>query len=83
MNEPNDSRLQFPHPASSLIRSTLEELRRVSTAALKLSLLPGQPDSLKTRPDGTILHGHYRIVILLERGEDVHCLPREIMEKRT
>jgi len=81
MSQAQDSKLQFLHPSSSLIQSKLEELRRVSTAVLKSTLLPGQRDSLKTRPDGTILDGHHRIAILLERGEDIHRLPREIIEK--
>jgi hypothetical protein len=38
---------------------------------LKASLVPGQPHSLKTRSDGTILDGHHRIHVLRERGEDV------------
>jgi hypothetical protein len=69
MNQPNNPKLQFLHRASSLIQSKLEELRRMSTETLKSSLLPGHRDSLKTRHDGTILDGHHRIVILLERGE--------------
>jgi hypothetical protein len=81
MSQQNDPRLQFLHRSSSLIQGKLEELRRLSTAALKSSLLPGQRDSLKTRRDGTILDGHHRVVILLERGEDIHRLPREIIEK--
>jgi hypothetical protein len=81
MSQPDDPRLQFLHRSSSLIQGKLEELRRLSTAVLKSSLLPGQRDSLKTRRDGTILDGHHRIVILLERGEDVHRLPREIIKK--
>ncbi len=42
-------------------------------------LLPGQKDSLKTRPDGTILDGHHRIYILRRRGVEVDALPREII----
>jgi hypothetical protein len=81
MNQPNHTRLQFLHRESSLIQSKLEELRRVPTEVLKSSLLPGQRDCLKTRHDGTILDGHHRVVILLERGENIHGLPREIIEK--
>jgi hypothetical protein len=33
------------------------------------------------RPDGTVLDGHHRLAILLERGEDIHSLAREIMAK--
>jgi len=48
---------------------------------IKSSLQPGQSGSLKVRPDGKLLDGHHRLSILLERGEDIHGLPREIMEK--
>jgi hypothetical protein len=76
MNQPTHSKLQFLHRECSLIQTKLEELRRVSTAVLKSSLLPGRRDSLKTRPDGIILDGHHGIVILLERGEDILRLAR-------
>jgi hypothetical protein len=82
MSQPQDPKLQFLHPATSFIQTKLQELRRLPTEALKSSLLPGQRDCLKTRRDGTILDGHHRIAILLERGEEVHRLPREIIEKQ-
>jgi hypothetical protein len=59
----------------------LSQLELLSTDALIASLLPGQRDSLKTRPDGTIIDGHHRIDILRERGVDVDALPREIVTK--
>jgi hypothetical protein len=74
-------KLQFLHQSSSLIPGKLEEFPKVSTETLRSSLMPGQRDSLKTRRDGTVLDGRHRIVILLERGEDVDQLPREIIEK--
>lgn len=40
-------------------------------------LRPGQRDSLKVKPDGTIMDGNTRIQILRERGVDVNSLPRE------
>ena len=43
------------------------------------SLKPGQPGSLKTRPDGTVIDGHHRIQILRSRGVDVDALPREVV----
>jgi len=46
---------------------------------LTSSLLPGVRDSLKVRPDGTILDGHHRIRVLRDRGVDVDALPREII----
>jgi hypothetical protein len=41
----------------------------------------GKPGVLKVRPDGTILDGHHRIMILRDRGVDVNELPREIVPK--
>jgi len=48
---------------------------------LTQSLAPGQPGSLKTRDDGTIIDGNHRIEILKSRGIDVDQLPREIILK--
>ena len=45
------------------------------------SLKPGQPNSLKTRPDGTVIEGHHRVKVLRDRGVDVDSLPREVIEK--
>lgn len=55
--------------------------RRISTDDLKFSLSAGEAGSLKTRLDGTVLDGHHRIQVLIERGEDIHSLEREIIEK--
>lgn len=54
---------------------------KMSTQELIASLLPGKPGALKVRPDGTILDGHHRIMILRDRGVDVNELPREIVPK--
>ena len=70
------------HPESSLVASKLDQFRRISTEILEMSLLPGQKDSLKTRPDGTILDGHHRIKILQSRGVNVDALPREIIVRK-
>jgi protein-tyrosine phosphatase len=59
------------HPNASLSLAKLAQLEQLSTDALKHSLIPGQRDCLKTRPDGTILDGHHRIHILRKRGVDV------------
>ncbi len=67
------------HPESSLSRAKLEQFRRVPTEVLLRTLLPGQRDSLKTRPDGTILDGHHRLNILQSRGVDVNSLPRDVI----
>lgn len=69
------------HPDASLSLPKLAEMERRTTEALQNSLLPGQKDSLKTRPDGTILDGHHRIYILRRWGMDVDSLPREIIVK--
>ena len=73
--------LKFLHASSDLNRVKLEGFRRLSTEELTDSLKPGQPGALKTRPDGTLLDGHHRIQILIEREADVNGLAREIMEK--
>lgn len=67
------------HPDSSLSKAKLVQMERWPTEMLKKSVALGQKDSLKTRPDGTILDGHHRIKILRDRGIDVNVLPREIV----
>jgi len=81
MPETNRLSLKPLHPESSLVQSKLEYFERLSTDEPRLSLQAGQKDSLKTRPDGTILDGHHRIAILRLRGVDVDVLPREIIAK--
>lgn len=80
-NPPSDPPLRPLHPDVSLSPAKLGEMERRTTDVLKNSLLPYQKDSLKTRPDGTILDGHHRIYILRRRGVDVDALPREIVVK--
>ncbi len=74
-------RLNPLHPDASLSPAKLGEMERRTSEALQHSLLPGQKDSLKTRPDGTILDGHHRLYILRRQGVDVDALPREIIVK--
>jgi hypothetical protein len=69
------------HAATSLSQAKLAVLSRLSTDELILSLRPEQPGALKVRPDGTILDGHHRIRILLDRRVNVNSLPREIIER--
>jgi hypothetical protein len=71
------------HPDASLSPAKLARIERLSTEALRLSLVPGLRDCLKTRADGTILDGHHRIYVLRKRGVDVDALPREINVKRS
>ncbi len=73
--------LRFLHSDSTMNRWKLEHFRRLSSAELKVSLLPGQPGALKARPDGVLLDGHHRLHVLAERGENIELLPREIMER--
>jgi hypothetical protein len=69
------------HPDSSLNAVKLAKMERSTTEDLTSSLLPGQRDCLKTRPDGTILDGHHRVYILRQRGVDVNSLPRDVVVK--
>jgi len=69
------------HSDSSLIQLKLNYFSRLPTEEIVLSLQVGQKDSLKARPDGTILDGHHRIAILRSRGVDVDALPREIISR--
>lgn len=71
--------LKFLHAENILNRVKLEWFRRLTAEELKLSLAPGQKGSLKARQNGTILDGHHRIMVLVERGENIHELPREII----
>jgi hypothetical protein len=73
--------LKSTHPESSLIQSKLEYFSRLSNEDFILALQAGQRDSLKARPDGTVLDGYHRIAILRLRGVDVDILPREIISK--
>jgi hypothetical protein len=75
-------KLQFLHSDETLNRVKLEFFRKFSTEDLKASLAPGNAGSLKVRTDGTVLDGHHRARVLLERGENINALPREIMEKQ-
>ena len=81
MEPPERPKLKFLHSEDAMSRVKLEVFGRLSTAAIELSLRPGQPGSLKVRTDGTVLDGHHRLSILLERQVDIHQLPREIMER--
>jgi hypothetical protein len=78
----NQPPLKPLHADGSLIRSKLDAYRKLSDWELIDSLKPGQPGSLKVRPDGTIVDGHHRIKVLRDRGVDVDALPREIIPKQ-
>jgi hypothetical protein len=67
------------HSEAILSGVKLDQFRRLSTVELIESLALGRPGALKTRPDGTVLDGHHRIVVLRERGVSVDSLPREVI----
>ena len=71
--------LRLLHSEASLSRAKLDQFRRLSTDELTESLGLGRPGALKARPDGTVLDGHHRIVVLRERGVSVDTLPREVV----
>lgn len=73
--------LKSLHPDSSLSLPKLSKFEQQATDMLIQSLIPGQRDSLKARPDGTILDGHHRIYVLRRRGVNVDALPREFIAK--
>ena len=81
MDSKGEPNLKFLHSEGALSRVKLDLFRRRSTAELKASLGPGREGSLKTRADGTVLDGHHRLSVLVERGEDIDQLPREIIDK--
>ena len=78
MNQPP---LKSLHPESSFSRAKMDQLSKLTTKQLTASLLPGQPGSLKVRPDGTLIDGHHRLKILRDRGVNIDDLPREILSK--
>lgn len=71
--------LRLLHSEAILSSVKLVQFRRLSTVELIESLEPGRPGALKARPDGTVLDGHHRIVVLRERGVSVDTLPREVV----
>jgi hypothetical protein len=69
------------HSEGAIIESELELFRKIRTEELINSLRPDQAGCLKARPDGTMIDGHHRIMVLRERGVDVDSLPRQIIVK--
>ena len=68
------------HSETLLSLVKLDQFRRLPTRDLIESLAPGRPGALKARPDGTVLDGHHRIVVLRERGVNVDTLAREVVQ---
>lgn len=71
--------LRLLHSEDTLNSVKLDQFRRLSTQELIDSLTLGKIGALKTRPDGTVLDGHHRIVVLRGRGIAVDTLPREVI----
>jgi hypothetical protein len=69
------------HSEGSLSETKIKSFSRLSDEELIESLKPGQPGSLKTRSDGTIIEGHHRVNVLRDRGVDVDSLPREVIQR--
>jgi hypothetical protein len=67
------------HDDASLNRVKLERFEKLATDALLDSLKPGQPGSLKTKADGTVMDGHHRLRALAGRGVDVNALARDVL----
>jgi hypothetical protein len=80
-DSPKHPPLKPLRPDSALNAVKLAQFEGLSTEAMLLTLLPGAPGSLKTRPDGTILDGNHRICVLRKRGVNVEILSREIVVK--
>jgi hypothetical protein len=78
MNQPP---LKPLHPDDALNKVKIDTFSKLSTQEILDSLCPGQAGSLKARPDGTVLDGHHRLKIFVERGVDVNALPRDIIAK--
>lgn len=69
------------HSDDALISLKLTTYGKLTTRELIDSLRPELRDSLKVRPDGTMIDGHHRVKILRDRGVDVDALPREVIPK--
>ncbi len=76
-----DPLLRLLHSEATLNRVKLDHFRRLATVEIIESLEPGRLGALKARPDGTVLDGHHRIVVLRERGVSVDTLPREVVPR--
>jgi hypothetical protein len=66
-------RPQIPsHPGSAAWSRVAAKVRRPASGRRR-------PGALKARPDGTVLDGHHRLVVLRERGMSIDTLPREVV----
>uniref|UniRef100_UPI00211ED1DE RHS repeat-associated core domain-containing protein n=1 Tax=Bradyrhizobium sp. SRS-191 TaxID=2962606 RepID=UPI00211ED1DE len=58
-------------------KSSYDYWSKQDNQAIVDSLQPGLPESLKAKPDGTIMNGNTRYYILRNRGYPVDSLPRD------
>jgi len=63
--------------ASGPGKLSLAYWRTRPTQEIRDSLLPGQSEALRVKPDGRVMNGNTRLKVLIERGEDIDSLPRE------
>lgn len=69
--------LKLLHPLASMRKSSLSFWRTQTTNEIIASLQDGSEHGpLQVKPDGTVMQGNTRILILTERGVDVDSLPR-------
>jgi len=59
MKPPQAPKLRFLHSEKTMSPVKLEMMRRLSTEALKSSLVPGRLGALKVRPDGEDIYRNY------------------------
>jgi len=73
--------LKFLHDPKLLNPVKLNAIELLSTEQILRSLKLDNGESLKVRPDGTVLDGHHRLFVLRKRGVEVDALPREVLER--
>ncbi len=82
MPDPDDEkslrRLHSDDTTKNSNKSGYDYWSKQSTEDIVESLKPGTPESLKVKPDGIIMNGNTRILILEERGFDINSLMREM-----
>lgn len=76
MDEPSQPPpLRLIHPRSSLREYKLVYFRTRPTDEIIRTLEEGK-EPLYVKADGTVMNGHHRLVVLLERRVDIDRLPR-------
>jgi hypothetical protein len=73
--------LKLLHSEKNIIQLKLHKSRKLETQILIDSLRLGQEQPLTVKPDGTVMEGNHRLIILQERGIDINALPCDILEE--